>query len=312
MEKAPRGRGSRRVARAGARPAPPTLSADPAGEPGASRASVARAIGTTTGLVHELSNLIDGAGRSLGTLLRQMGAREGPRGARRQAAESGTGAALDLHEQTRRLESIKAAIDQMSRLVHEARNASSGARPSRAGRPSARPDLRLDEAVRLGVEILQPLAREHAIRLTARVDAALASEPAGPAYALVMNGVRNSIESIAARPPREVSPDGAASAGGVIEVEARIDEPAHVLLEIRDNGVGLPARARERGRLFTPGFSTKADGSGVGLAFCRELTSEHGGWVKLEPRRDGPGAILRARFPSRRAGRQPGQGRHAA
>lgn len=54
------------------------------------------------------------------------------------------------------------------------------------------------------------------------------------------------------------------------------EEPAGTLrVEISDRGLGIVPGARER--LFTPFFTTKATGMGMGLAISRSIISAHGG-----------------------------------
>ena len=49
--------------------------------------------------------------------------------------------------------------------------------------------------------------------------------------------------------------------------------------------------------LFVPFFTTKANGSGIGLVLCRQIAEAHGGAVTLEPRKDAGGARARLRLP---------------
>ena len=60
---------------------------------------------------------------------------------------------------------------------------------------------------------------------------------------------------------------------------------------VEDEGPGLPDTAN----LFVPFFTTKATGSGIGLALSRQIAEAHGGSLSLENRREGRGcrAILR-------------------
>jgi signal transduction histidine kinase len=71
-----------------------------------------------------------------------------------------------------------------------------------------------------------------------------------------------------------------------------------VIIEVRDNGPGLPPRAREN--LFTPfAGSGRAGGSGLGLAIARELAHAHGGDLTLVSS-DAAGTLFRIDMPARR------------
>jgi two-component system, NtrC family, nitrogen regulation sensor histidine kinase NtrY len=63
---------------------------------------------------------------------------------------------------------------------------------------------------------------------------------------------------------------------------------ARVTAEVEDSGPGLTPEARERA--FEPFFSTKTDGSGLGLALVKKIAEDHGGGVAIESR---PGAGTR-------------------
>lgn len=52
------------------------------------------------------------------------------------------------------------------------------------------------------------------------------------------------------------------------------------LLEIADNGPGLTSEAREH--LFEPNFTTKREGSGLGLVMVKRVVEEHGGSIEVE------------------------------
>jgi signal transduction histidine kinase len=56
-------------------------------------------------------------------------------------------------------------------------------------------------------------------------------------------------------------------------------------VEVLDRGKGISAEAHER--LFEPFFTTRRDGTGLGLAVCYGLVSAHGGRIRAEPRSGG-------------------------
>jgi signal transduction histidine kinase len=55
-----------------------------------------------------------------------------------------------------------------------------------------------------------------------------------------------------------------------------------VVMEIRDNGQGIPAENLRR--IFDPFFTTKAvgEGMGLGLSICNSIISAHGGRIDVE------------------------------
>ncbi len=58
----------------------------------------------------------------------------------------------------------------------------------------------------------------------------------------------------------------------------------NVRIEVSDTGPGVPVALREK--IFTPFFTTREKGTGLGLAFVREIVRDHGGDVSVG---DAPG-----------------------
>lgn len=62
------------------------------------------------------------------------------------------------------------------------------------------------------------------------------------------------------------------------------------LIEVSDNGPGISTDRRED--VFLPFFTTRSDGSGVGLSFARQIALAHGGTISAEDN-DEKGALIR-------------------
>lgn len=73
--------------------------------------------------------------------------------------------------------------------------------------------------------------------------------------------------------------EAGAPEGYVAEVRVRLTgDGKDVLITIEDNGIGLP---EDRGRLFEPYVTTRAEGTGLGLPIVRKIVEEHGGTLVL-------------------------------
>jgi nitrogen fixation/metabolism regulation signal transduction histidine kinase len=68
---------------------------------------------------------------------------------------------------------------------------------------------------------------------------------------------------------------------------------SQIEIVINDEGPGLASTSN----LFVPFFTTKPEGSGIGLVLCRQIAEAHGGGVTLENRRDSRGCKARLRLP---------------
>jgi len=94
-------------------------------------------------------------------------------------------------------------------------------------------------------------------------------------YRTLVNGIRNASE--------------ATGLGGTFRISTAIDG-RWVELRIEDDGPGLSADSADR--IFTPFFTTKADGTGLGLAYARKVIKGMGGIIELKNRKDARGAVL--------------------
>jgi signal transduction histidine kinase len=85
--------------------------------------------------------------------------------------------------------------------------------------------------------------------------------------------------------------------GGRLHCRTRYESHrSKVELRFADTGPGISPDVRKH--LFEPFFTTRPDGTGLGLALCREIVLQHGGEIELEA--GGPGTSFRVVLPAAR------------
>jgi two-component system osmolarity sensor histidine kinase EnvZ len=93
--------------------------------------------------------------------------------------------------------------------------------------------------------------------------------------------------------------------GAAVELATGHDE-AHVWVEVRDRGPGIPAT--EADRMLQPftrlDTARSGSGTGLGLAIVDRIARMHGGRVRLLPR-EGGGLVARVELPLAAAGEMP-------
>jgi PAS domain S-box-containing protein len=87
---------------------------------------------------------------------------------------------------------------------------------------------------------------------------------------VLLNLIMNGIEALTAVTDRP----------RLLWVQSRIDESGDVLVTVSDSGAGFGS---EMDRVFTPFFTTKANGMGMGLSISRSLVESHGGRLWATP-----------------------------
>ncbi len=92
---------------------------------------------------------------------------------------------------------------------------------------------------------------------------------------VLLNLARNAVQAMASTPlPERLLR---------IRVRKLPASPKWLELSVADLGQGIEEDIAKQ--LFTPFFSTKADGMGLGLSLCRTVVEQHGGFLKFEPNR---------------------------
>jgi signal transduction histidine kinase len=94
------------------------------------------------------------------------------------------------------------------------------------------------------------------------------------------NLVKNAVQAAAARPP------------GSVAIAAEADDGA-IHLTVENSGPAIPDAVRER--MFEPFYTTREKGTGLGLAFVREIVLDHGGTIEVDSGEAGTRFILHLR-----------------
>ncbi len=85
---------------------------------------------------------------------------------------------------------------------------------------------------------------------------------------VLINLLRNAVEAVANQSERRVALTG------------QIGENGRIILEVSDNGPGIPKDIQDR--IFVPFFTTKPHGSGIGLSLSRQIMRLHRGSITVK------------------------------
>jgi PAS domain S-box-containing protein len=214
------------------------------------------AVGTlAAGLAHEIRNPLNGAQLHL-TFLRR-------------ALQKGA-VTPEMSEAT---EVVSDELRRLARLVTEFLEF---ARPH----PLQRKPVALRHLCERAVQLITPGAQSAGVELIAEVPTrdVTFSADGHKLEQVLLNLLRNAVEALAQVPQGRV----------ILRVRK---QPHHVLLEVEDNGPGLPPEAP----VFDAFFTTKPQGTGLGLSISHRIIADHGGEMTVESQ---PGlTVFRVRLP---------------
>jgi PAS domain S-box-containing protein len=150
--------------------------------------------------------------------------------------------------------------------------------------PPQREPVDMDEIIGEMVLLLRSEANEHAVSIRTDLAADLPKITADRVQLqqVLMNLMLNGIEAMK-------------DTGGVLTVKTGRGECTQVLISVSDTGVGLSAGKADE--IFNAFFTTKPQGSGMGLAISRSIVESHGGrlWATSH---DGRGATFHFTLPT--------------
>ncbi len=221
----------------------------------------------------------------------------------RELAQAGRLAALGqfaasmAHEINQPLAAIRTYADNTAKLIDRGRTQDAAENAAAIGRLSdrigaltrqlkgfarrasgRREPVPVEALLRGALEVAASRAEAEGTPLAVEAAPGLAVIGDGPRLEQVLvNLMQNALDAVAGRQTRRV--------GVAVTAEA-----ARVVIEVRDNGPGIPEAAR--GQIFEPFFTTKADGLGLGLAISRGIIEECGGTLGVRDA-EGGGTVFR-------------------
>lgn len=139
----------------------------------------------------------------------------------------------------------------------------------------------VNEIVAHVVTVLKPGHKEVLFEVDLAKDLASAHANSAEIHQVLFNLAKNAVEALDGRERP------------TLRLATRRDGN-HVVIEVADNGPGIPADAREK--LFTPFFTTKKKGTGLGLSISHRIVTAHGGEFSVASETD-RGTTFTVRLP---------------
>jgi signal transduction histidine kinase len=158
----------------------------------------------------------------------------------------------------------------------------------RKGAPPERELVDMNEVIGEMLVLLRPKSMRHSIPMRTDLAAQLPPVLADRVQLqqVLLNLMLNGVESMR-------------DTGGELTIRSQLGDDGAVLIAIRDAGEGLPAGSEEQ--MFKAFFTTKPQGSGMGLAISRSIVESHGGrlWATANA---GRGATFHFSLPAAASG----------
>jgi PAS domain S-box-containing protein len=183
----------------------------------------------------------------------------------------------EIEEARQSLSRIVGDVDRAAGIVERNRSL------YRRGTPH-RELVDLNEIIREMVVLLGDAAARHSISVRTDLDAALPTTTADRVQLqqVLMNLMLNGIEAMKDK-------------SGELSVTSKRTGDGKLLISVSDSGIGLPNGEPER--IFDAFFTTKPEGTGMGLSISRRIIESHGGRLWATPNL-GPGATFQLTLPN--------------
>ncbi|HUN25776.1 MAG TPA: ATP-binding protein [Steroidobacteraceae bacterium] len=189
----------------------------------------------------------------------------------------------DLQEMRQALREIASQAVRAGEIIHRLRSLARNV-------PVERLPTDVNSVVTEILGLMQADARVHRARLILELGEDLAAVAVDRVQMqhVLLNLVRNSLEALSATDP----------ASRTVTLRTSATEAGQIEIAVCDNGPGLSREALER--LFDPFFSTKQNGTGLGLPISNTVVRAHGGTLGHHPNRP-CGACFYIRLPTEAA-----------
>lgn len=169
---------------------------------------------------------------------------------------------------------IRGEIERLDTIIHQFLQA---VRPSHLDRKP----LPMNEVIQESLQVLLPEIQDRDILLETDygIDLPLIEMDRDRMKQVFYNLIKNAIQ--------------ATRKGGILKI-ATASNDTHLLIAFMDNGVGISAE--NIARLSEPFFTTKPNGTGLGLLIARRIMREHGGELQIDSK-EGAGTTIRLLLP---------------
>jgi signal transduction histidine kinase len=221
------------------------------------------------GIAHEIRNPLSSINISISSIERVCGGSAG--------LEPETKEKVDLI-----LEQMKSAAAKMKLVVQRVMDYS---KPFPPRKEAVDLNKVIEESVRLSLSTLRK--REIAVLKDLAPDLAPCRVDAQMIEQVLVNLITNACQAM----------EGAEGAK-LLEIVSAVQD-GRIVLCVSDSGPGVPPSLRER--VFDPFFTTRKDGSGIGLSFSHRIVADHGGALRVGTSRWG-GAEFRIELPAAKEG----------
>jgi PAS domain S-box-containing protein len=183
-------------------------------------------------------------------------------------------------------EELKDLLGDIVADGHRAREVIQGIRNMMRKSEGSRSLVQITEVIRDLLRIVRADAFERKVAISTEIDSTTGYVMANPVQLLqvLLNLTMNGFEAMSV-----IRPDARR-----LVICASRNGDGEILVSVRDTGPGFPAGMVDQ--FFEPFFSTKAEGTGMGLAIARSLVEAHGGSLSGENCDDG-GACFTVRLP---------------